>query len=36
MADGAPVVHPELGTNVFDFPAADPELDAILAGAAAT
>src|SRR5262245_3972769 len=35
MAEGAPLVHPELGTNVFGAPpAADPELDAIFAGAA--
>jgi carbon-monoxide dehydrogenase large subunit len=35
MAEGAPPVHPELGTNVLDAPAMpDPELDAILASAA--
>ena len=35
MASGAPLVHPELGTNVFDAPMApDPELDEILATAA--
>jgi aerobic carbon-monoxide dehydrogenase large subunit len=34
VAEGAPVVHPELGTNVVDAPQADdPELDAILASA---
>jgi carbon-monoxide dehydrogenase large subunit len=35
LADGAPLVHPELGTNVLDAPRpADPELDAILSNAA--
>lgn len=35
MAEGAPVVHPELGTNVIESPRPpDPELDEILAGAA--
>ena len=35
VAEGAPVVHPEIGTNFIDAPQApDPELDAILAGAA--
>ncbi|MDE3205072.1 MAG: xanthine dehydrogenase family protein [Acidobacteriota bacterium] len=35
MADGAHVVHPEIGSNVMEFPAApDPELDEIMAGAA--
>jgi carbon-monoxide dehydrogenase large subunit len=35
MADGAPLVHPELGTNVFEsLRAPDPELDEILATAA--
>jgi carbon-monoxide dehydrogenase large subunit len=35
MAEGAPVVHPELGTNVFEEPRPDdPELDAILGSAA--
>jgi len=34
VADGAPVVHPELGTNVVDVPRAeDPDLDAIFATA---
>jgi carbon-monoxide dehydrogenase large subunit len=34
-ADGAPIVHPELGTNVVDSPAApDAELEEIVAGAA--
>jgi carbon-monoxide dehydrogenase large subunit len=35
MADGAPLVHPELGTNVYEVPrAADDEIDAIFQGAA--
>jgi carbon-monoxide dehydrogenase large subunit len=35
MAEGAPLVHPELGTNVLDAPRPpDPELDAVMAGAA--
>lgn len=35
MAEGAPIVHPELGTNVIGAPLPpDPELDGILAGAA--
>ena len=35
LAEGAPLVHPELGTNVIDAPRPpDPELDAVLAGAA--
>ena len=35
MADGAPLVHPELGTNVLAAPAMpDPDLDEILANAA--
>lgn len=35
MADGAPVVHPEIGRNVIEAPRPpDPALDEILAGAA--
>jgi aerobic carbon-monoxide dehydrogenase large subunit len=34
VADGAPVVHPELGSNLIDTPPApDPGLDEVLAGA---